>query len=177
MAEGVNHMELTTTKPLPHTDSTDPVEILRVVARAILAEPKRYDQGDWITVVQDWHGKDRRDRFPDCGTIACVAGWTVVVTLPPGEKRLPVDTEQEARVKLGLDSAQADKLFSGAALRKYLPDDMVPASFKDSGALDSADRADAWRGSLKGTAIYARAGVQHITDFVRETWGVDLGVL
>lgn len=50
-------------------------ERLREVAKHILAVPQRIDMGIAIC----YRGKDDNNygwRFPECGTIGCIAGWT-----------------------------------------------------------------------------------------------------
>jgi hypothetical protein len=180
-------MKLPTLKPFPHTDSQDRVEILCVVCEAILDEPKRYDQGEWVLVVQSCYDDAPRERFPACGTIACVAGWTVIVTHEAGgDAELPAETEWVARQRLQLTAAQADVLFSGGALHKdgLLPDPPEDFSWctldyegNEVYRYSAIDRAERYQNTLKGTTIYAAAGVRHIEAFMREEFGVELGVL
>ena len=76
-------------KSIPYTDSKDPVVILSHVAKAILDEPKRYDQGTWYTKKDDKSDNNPYaevipdTRYPPCGTICCVAGWICEVTQAP----------------------------------------------------------------------------------------------
>lgn len=62
-------------------------ELLRKVQRAILREPKRYDQNDW-------HG-GKEEISPDgsCGTVGCIAGWAcaIEVGLPQYFKKYITD--------------------------------------------------------------------------------------
>jgi len=89
----------------------DPIEILRAVARAIHEEPRRYDQSIWMnTEAEDV------DYPPACGTVACIAGWTLLLT--QGHQNLPrgyFNIETAARDILGLDEPAADRLFDGSA--------------------------------------------------------------
>jgi len=48
------------------------VKLLRRVKRHILAEPKRLDMNQWV----------KPSRQSPCGTAACIAGWTVLLSGP-----------------------------------------------------------------------------------------------
>lgn len=53
--------------------SPEAAKILRAVKRLILAEPKRLHMADW--------GQRRSGPgAPACGTVGCIAGWTVLVS-------------------------------------------------------------------------------------------------
>lgn len=135
---------------IPTTRSKDPVVILRTVAKAILQEAKRYNQGIWFAEKGKRTGElydEQIKEYPSCGTVACVAGWTCAVTRTPMTLG---DTESEAQKLLALNGYgyYSDALFS----------------------------ADAISSTLKpGTKAYAKAGVEHIRRFVRSRWGKELG--
>ncbi len=138
--------------PVPRTRSKNPVTILRAVARAILDEPKRYDQGDYLSLRSDYQkAAINPNEWPSCGTRACVAGWTVVVC---GQLKATGTVHDKARALLNLSVEQANALFS-----------------------DSAFDAFDWSAMRSGTLRYAKAGVAHIRRFVKEVYGKDLGTL
>lgn len=143
---------------IPTTRSKDPVVILRTVAKAILQEAKRYNQGVWVVHKDDAHGYpytkgnnpfyDDVDEFPSCGTVGCIAGWATVVT---GNKPAHWNTvEDDARLILGLDLDSADELFNGG-----------PAELT---------------GLKPGTKEYAKAGVERVRNFVKTYFKRDLGI-
>ena len=131
----------------PTTKSEDPVTILRTVAKAILEEPKRYNQESWHLTKKGcplW--AQPQLGFPLCGTISCVAGWTCLVT---GKKLSSIhDIANEAESILGLTESEAVDLFDGDALRG------IPHSI--------------------GTEAYAKAGVAHIRRYVKKKWRKEL---
>lgn len=49
------------------------------VKQHILEEPRRFNMAEWGKFLEDkdrdWFG----DKFPPCGTVACIAGWTNVL--------------------------------------------------------------------------------------------------
>lgn len=57
------------------------VRLLRRVAKHIVEEPRRYNQGSWC---------DRSNDAP-CGTMACIAGWAVIL----GDKLDPKKIDHE----------------------------------------------------------------------------------
>jgi hypothetical protein len=90
---------------IPRTRSKNPVTILRTVAKAILEEPKRYNQRVWLAT----DSYDSALAFPACGTVACIAGWTCLVT---GANPDAYDVPQVAAKILGL--ADSPSLFVAA---------------------------------------------------------------
>lgn len=77
--------------------------LLSEIRKLILAEPKRYDQFDWLSF------EVRGLLAPACGTVGCVGGWTVF--LKQGRRS---NTPSAAGI-LGLSDSQADELFRGGA--------------------------------------------------------------
>ena len=134
-------------KPIPYTDSKDPVVILSHVARAILDEPKRYDQTVWRAKkddpTDDVYDYILASRYPACGTICCVAGWVCEVTKTPVRRVASVSAQ--AAHALGLDYWSARGLFDG-------------------GEVDG----------MLGSRQHAKNGVEHIRKFAKDTWGKDL---
>lgn len=137
-------------KPTPRFKGGSALDLLGAIAVIILEEPRRYSQGDWILdpnyLEEHWIGTVD-ERIPECGTIGCVAGWTVVMT----QSTIPTNTtviEEMAKQLLGLDGRQARSLFSGAALENYIDPGEVLPDF--------------------GTREYAELGARHIRDFMAE---------
>lgn len=61
-------------------------ELLERVCEAILEEPKRYRQDDWLSMVAPWMdelGPEEKGLYregkPACGTAGCRAGWIVLI--------------------------------------------------------------------------------------------------
>ena len=130
----------------PTTKSKNPVTILRTVAKAILEEPKRYYQEDYLIAKDSYPEWRSKRRFPSCGTIACVAGWTCLVTKEKGLQ--PHHVHTIAQRLLRLTDNEAYVLFGGEAL---------------------------WNSPHSvGTKAYAKAGIAHIRRFVKEKWGKEL---
>ena len=138
-------------KPYPTTKSKNPITILKTVIKAIEEEPLRYDQGNWLFHKSDIRGNwsdPLPGRFPSCGTIGCVAGWTCMVT---GNRE--GDTWATALRVLGLTMVEARPLFSGGAICQMAGDR----------GLDNVDPGD---------RAYAALGIEHIKDFIMKQWGV-----
>lgn len=62
------------------------IELLQRVKQHILAEPRRLNMGTWVSTVGKTvpafagvYGRDEAD-LPPCGTVACVAGWAVLLS-------------------------------------------------------------------------------------------------
>lgn len=65
--------------PLPRSRAKTAYQLLDEVKKVIIEEPKRYDQGDFgVDYRNTWEPGERPD-LPICGTVACVAGWMVVL--------------------------------------------------------------------------------------------------
>lgn len=69
---------------LPKSKATNAYELLEELIQAVLEEPLRYDQSDWLSqgVYRMSIHRTRGRNVPACGTVACFAGW--VVTLVQG---------------------------------------------------------------------------------------------
>lgn len=86
------------------------VKLLRKVAKHILAEPKRLYMSSYIVRKE----KMEIDRpYPKCGTAACIAGWTCLLT--PQLKNFALnenyDAHGPAEKILGLSRMEANRLF------------------------------------------------------------------
>lgn len=106
---------------IPRSKAKTAYGLLSEIRTLILKEPKRYNQGFWLT-------RQREDRFPElmdypaCGTIGCVAGWVQQLVAP--RKSIMEADETGFRTfrapviatnVLGLTETQADELFAGSA--------------------------------------------------------------
>jgi hypothetical protein len=132
-----------------------PVRILQEVARLILDEPRRYNQGDYIRTYRSpeqfsCETGAPEERMPPCGTVCCVAGWVATLTRPERVKAFTDwnAADGKARLALGLDHDQAGELFDGMAVS-----------------------------GNPGTAQHARNGVRHIERFMRRHLGYRGGSL
>lgn len=121
---------------LPKSKATTAYELLSEVRRLILEEPKRYNQEHVFTDPVNRNA-------PQCGTIACVAGWVAVLK---GLDRNRDIMSQAANV-LGIDDTEADELFSGAAIDEIAGCNTAP---------------------MIGTPEYASYGAQHIAKFQKK---------
>jgi hypothetical protein len=88
------------------------VELLRRVKAHILAEPSRFDMGEFI--IEGDAARTFAVKFdrpaPPCGTIACIAGWAVLLSDddPPSDAE---EIELRANALLGLTPEMGDRLF------------------------------------------------------------------
>src|SRR5882672_4453118 len=60
------------------------IKLLEKVKAAILAEPRRINMDHWLTKKIDtdqdvWLDAKPKHSEPPCGTVGCIAGWTVVL--------------------------------------------------------------------------------------------------
>src|ERR1700744_5431070 len=89
--------------------SKESIKRLRQVKRAILAQPKFYDQ-------------DRFPRTVDCGTTCCIAGWAVWVEDPEAYPNRVANIDllgvwrSAGASALGLERSQVDNLFGFGVL-------------------------------------------------------------
>lgn len=96
-------------KAIPKSKAKNAYQLLGEIRKLIIAEPKRYVQHIWLDKRQ--RAGVRKDFYPACGTVACVAGW--VTTLKQPEVIDPADIRERAADILGVDCRD---LFSGGAL-------------------------------------------------------------
>jgi hypothetical protein len=85
------------------------VSLLRKVQKHILAEPKRFDMGNFGYLLPEGDGG------PKCGTVGCIAGWAVLLD---GNKKAigtwevtKLVGEEEGKDSLELTELQKDRLF------------------------------------------------------------------
>lgn len=105
------------TSALPKSKAKTAYGLLSYVRKLILAQPLRYDQGDWLAKPDDEDGYEPAKGFPECGTVGCVAGW--VKTLAAPKSRGVISTV--ARRVLGLDWQQTEALFYWEPPARYKP--------------------------------------------------------
>ena len=103
-------------KNMPVSKARNAYELLQEIRKLILEEPKRYDQEYTLTVGD---GPD----MPACGTVGCVAGWTVALKLPDRVAQYSYGGGVciRAATILGLDYEQRSLLFDGGALGRTRP--------------------------------------------------------
>ena len=132
------------TKALPKLKARTAYGLLSQVKQLILEEPKRYNQG--IFISKRSNGAYNPEEYPACGTIGCVAGWVTMLVDPREDEDMnwywfePTKIAQKA---LGLEGYQCDLLFDG----------------------DAVDALAGWKTPAEGTRAYARLGARHITRF------------
>ena len=98
---------------IPQSKAKTAYGLLSEVRRAILDEPKRYNQEFFISRKSE--GNDGDDAFPTCGTIGCVAGWIATLT----SRKLMSEAEVEHRaVRLLGDDVPHETLFRGDAIQE-----------------------------------------------------------
>ena len=133
---------------VPRTRSRNPVTVLKTVVLAIRQEPRRYSQETYGEPAYEFYGSRRR--LPECGTVGCVALWSLIVTRDEKDTVRRVSYGEvgwHARLRLGLTDEQAMHLFDGGAVQRI---------------------ADSYR---PGTKRYVEAGVRHIERFMRQHLG------
>jgi hypothetical protein len=90
------------------------VELLEKVKKHILAEPKRINMNNWC------YKKPKSRGGPACGTVGCIAGWTVLLSHPKkewshwtevGKNKFDHHVQSEAIRLLGITVDQSNYLF------------------------------------------------------------------
>lgn len=84
------------------------VPLLRKVQAAILEEPKRLDMGSWA------YRTDHVDNGPKCGTVACIAGWAIILNKTDKPARFSLfvhDSSDTCDIAMGLLGLKDDNLF------------------------------------------------------------------
>jgi hypothetical protein len=98
------------------------VKLLRQVKKHILAEPtrlrmdtwvKKGKPGEFVTTLNPGYDEPMEFEFPTCGTVGCIAGWTVMLNNPDSiTENQSVYMDDFARDILGIDDDLASfKLF------------------------------------------------------------------
>lgn len=105
-------MPRSTTRPVSKAKTA--YGLLGEIPKLILQEPKRYDQ-TCVLEVAPKDGRHNPSNYPPCGTVGCVAGWTVALTEPPRRVNrliLKANVMVHAARILGLTIGQAEELFA-----------------------------------------------------------------
>ena len=87
------------------------IELLQRVRDHILEDPRRLNMHEWIINVSKKHANTWNHRYPPCGTIACIAGWTILLAYPEKKQEYISNPEQVAANILQIDDRQARELF------------------------------------------------------------------
>jgi len=94
--------------------TTEGIEALQKVKEQILSEPQKFDMGQWVNI------------HPECGTVACIAGWLVLNKFGVEEFRRManepggISVKQEADKIIGCNGG---RLFYTCAWPEYLKDE------------------------------------------------------
>ena len=138
----------------PISKAKNAYKLLDEVCEVILAEPRRYNQEDWLIKglpgEKTWGAKRG---LPECGTVGCVAGW--VYTLKGAGTLSGTNTltgkalwrvADDAQAILGLSAEQAAHFFRASAIQDLAHKLNRPVPRPQ-------------------TVAYARLGVKHIRAF------------
>lgn len=71
--------------------------LLSFIAKITAEEPKRMHMGEWRVTQPNWSAN--HIKFPACGTVGCIGGWTEILS------------GQIAEAILGLTNDQQEELF------------------------------------------------------------------
>ena len=132
------------------------------VCKAIHDEPKRYNQGNWgttnVNVIVETlaESKVRNATPPQCGTMACRAGWLNQLAYGSLEPFPGRDIEDIAYQLLGSNF-----------YRVHVPADDESQAYRQD--IMSLFSGSAIRGLNPGTRAYAREGVRGLSEFM-EKW-------
>ena len=126
---------------MPISNAKTAYGLLGDIAKIIVAEPKRYDQTNWIARKGTQRGDNSYAEFPACGTVGCVAGWVVALAGPRNTS--PDRVEKVAEKILGLDGWDSMELFD-------------------------ANAAGSWMVTSPQTLEHAEAGAKHIQKFRKQ---------
>lgn len=105
------------------------------IKEKILAEPDRFNMGLWFGVI-DARGEldfltagagTVGEAFQECGTVACIAGWAVVLGDP--SRSLHCAVALRARAALGLTYDEGTALFTTARWPQELQDAYFKAEY------------------------------------------------
>lgn len=134
------------------------VDLLEEVKHHILEEPKRLNMR-WFGVRVEFNDVVALDRFPACGTVACIAGWAIILSKPGLAKdgasfvEAMRSAEESGAVLLGITLGKAQRLFY-----------TVEWPWAERWAYEEAERSNDFEGMAKATA-------QRIDSFIVENGG------
>lgn len=145
---------------VPRTKATNAYDVLDDVCAAIIEEPLRYYQNEWLIRGANkirghfrmmLNGAKQAEQPPRCATVGCRAGWICVLT--DGREGTRSDRIMcRAKEILGLDLTKDE--FSEFYFEKDISDLFEWRSHMD--------------GAKPGTRAYARAGVREIRAFMKK---------
>ncbi len=143
---------------IPHSQARTSWDLLRDVRQAILDEPKRLNFNVWCGLRPQALGLDTR---PACDTVACVAGWMVIMVA-------------ESEEYLCHPPADIVRRFGSVAQQalSYLP----VICREDAYRLFCGFEPYAWPGGIMakaGTPAHARQAIKYLDAFMRQ-WEMDL---
>lgn len=122
------------------------VKLLRKVKKHILEEPRRFAMGTWLKKYTPGTLIDEPDseafvtrRVPACGTVGCIAGWTVDLT---GGKSNRAAFESTARRRLEISPTKSTRLFYTYAWPQKFLDRYLNANTKQTRAKIAAERIE-----------------------------------
>lgn len=134
-------------KKLPRSNAKTAYGLLEAVKRVVLDEPKRLDMGvvclrGEAALAEDFLPRGlKKRRVPGCGTVGCIAGWSLALKGRIGVTENNGSDTNTAATLLGLDCEQERELFWAK---------------------------DLTNAKNKQTLAHARATVEHITTFQKK---------
>lgn len=102
------------------------VRLLRRVKKAILKEPSQFVMGDWFVCDGTEGRHDIERKIKNCGTAACIAGWTVALTV----KKNPKEAREAAALDGGVVRIAANSLGLGPDWDNLFYIDCWPEKFQ-----------------------------------------------
>ncbi len=146
------------------SEATNAYELLADVRKAILAEPRRYDQGTYKASVARIRQAKEENKAPACGTMACVAGWCVALKTPGMFKRLAGGQIEKRAARLLAGPASTDPYAYADSLY-----DRVMDLFDGGGIEEFLLETEGHRHVPNiGTRAYARLGARRIKKFMQD---------
>lgn len=115
------------------------VKLLRKVRDKILAEPDQFEMSQWFTQSTGW-------KIPNCGTAACIAGWTIAVSnrKKPSEFLTARNIQDTALELLGIEDQDGWDLFSVSSWPKKYMDRFFVTPSRRGRARITAQRINAY---------------------------------
>jgi hypothetical protein len=143
-------------------------ELLLKVKEEILAEPRKLQMDAWLWPADDFSDVKSPEEMPPCGTIGCIAGWTVAIARAEAEGIAPLElAEQHRALTLDVSIRTAAKDLLGLKRERLF--------FHDDEA------SECWPGEFverlekeaPGTPGYARVVADVIDDLIANpaAWG------
>jgi hypothetical protein len=124
------------------------VALLRKVKSHILHHPNQFLMTDWI--IKRWgddqkqfSGDGQKQKFDECGTAGCIAGWACMIKLK--QARLDWDVPAKGQTILGLDDDQAERLFFVHDWPEKMREEYISNMNDSPGSLENRARIAAQR--------------------------------